>query len=236
VNLTNLIFPRLFLMGLWMATASGDAQTPSVQPYVLLSGSKLADSCPICGRPSIIVPLTGTFGLQLLDQNPLLTRYELTNILFHTGATSGLPYQVLGGGVYQVGGEVAVTQELFLNAEISNGSTIVNAMCVSTNGAVIQPWPKIQVQVDQTNGTAAQVYNLTLVAVPAPQVRSIRPDLQTDSVLLQWDENGSKFQLERAPNVAGPYSAVTPITTNSSFIDMGVLTNSARFFYRLQTF
>jgi len=212
------------------------AQTATPQLYTLLSGSQLTDDCPICDRIPIVVPLAGTFGLRMLDQNPLVTRYELLNILFSTSVTSGPQYQVVGTGVYQVGGEVAVSQQLFLNTIISNSFAGANALCESSNVPVTQPWPKIQIQVDQTNGTAAQVYHLALVAVPVPSVRSIVVDHQTSDVRLEWDASGSILQLERAPDVGGPYSALTPISTNSSFTDSGVLTNSQRFFYRLRPF
>lgn len=212
------------------------AQTTTTQLYKLLSGSQLTDDCPICDRIPIVVPLSGTFGLRRLDQNPILTRYELTNVSFTAGTTSSPQYQVLGSGTYEVGGEVAVYQQLFLNVAISNGVNAVNALCVSTNTPVTQLWPKIEVQVDQTNGTPAKVYHLALIAVPVPKIGSIVPDGQTGNVQLDWEATGANLQLERATDVLGPYSAVTPITTNASFIDIGVLTNSPRFFYRLQPF
>jgi hypothetical protein len=212
------------------------AQTTTAQLYTLLSGSQLTDDCPICDRIPIVVPLTGTFGLRRLDQNPISTSYELTNVSFTAGTTSSPQYQVWGTGIYQVGGEVAVSQQLFLNVAISNGVTAVNALCVSSNTPVTQPWPKIEIQVDQTNGTPAKVYHLALVAVPVPRIGSIVPDTKTGNVRLDWEATGATLQLERAKDVMGPYSAVTPISTNASFIDIGVLTNSPRFFYRLQAF
>jgi hypothetical protein len=227
---------KLFLVALWMAPLASWAQTPATTPYTLLSGSKLIEECLICGLPPTVVPLTGTFNLQWLSQTPVTTRYGLQNIFFHAGDTSGPQYEVTGSGVYQVGGEVAVMQELFLNTEISNLQSTVSALCVSTNGPVVQPWPKIQIQVDQTNGTAAQVFHLILVAVPVPQLFSIFPDVKSGDVQLDWAANGETVQVERAPDVLGPYSAVSPVTTNSFFNDVGALTNSSRFFYRLHPF
>lgn len=226
----------MLLWAVWITGSSVLAQNPTVQTYVLLSGSQLIDDCPICDRIPIVVPLAGNFGLELLDQSPLLTRYALTNIAFGAATTSGPPYQVIGSGVYQVGGEVAVSQELFLNAEISNSVASVNALCLSTNGAVSQPWPRIQIQADQTNGTITQVYHLTLVAVPAPEIRSITLDFGTGDVRLAWDDTGGAFQVQRAPELASTYFAVTKITTNSTFTDAGALTNSAQYFYRLRPF
>ncbi len=227
-----LALPSLLLTGIWLATSCGFAQTP----YVLVSGSQLTDDCPICGRPPITVPLIGSFDLQLSQQTPLETFYDLTNISFRSGATSGLPYQVFGSGTYQVGGEVALSQQLFLDTEITNGFSGVHALCTSTNAPVTQSWPKIQIHVDQTNGTPAQVYRLTLVAVPTPQITSIVPDLKTRDVRLDWNPNGGAFVVQRAYELIGPYSVVGSLSTNSSFTDVGVLTNATRFFYRLRPF
>ncbi len=217
------------------ATCRVAAQTNSSQPYTLLTGSQLVDDCPICGRPTILAPMTGTFDLHLLAQNPLFARFELRNISFHAGTNTGLEYKVTGSGIYQVGGEVAFMQNLFLDVWINNGFTTTEALCTNTNTGVRAPWPKIQVSVDQTNGTG-QVYHLDLVAIPVPAIRPTAVDFSSGNVRLQWDANGGEFQLERAPEIAGPYSALAPAMTNSSFTDVGVLTNQPRAFYRLRQF
>src|SRR5438045_9642210 len=114
-----LIPTGLLLLGVWMTGEAGFTQlSPSIRSYTLTKGSELVDDCPICGRPTILVPMTGSFALRFVDQNPVLTRYELLNISFHAGAAPGREYQVHGAGTYQVGGEVAVTQEVFLGVEI----------------------------------------------------------------------------------------------------------------------
>ena len=226
---------QMLLTGM-ASTTPAVAQSTNAQAYALVAGSQLVDDCPICGRPTILAPLTGTFTLSILDQNPLYTRYGLTAISFHAGAQTGAEYKVVGSGIYQIGGEVAVLQDLFLDVAIDNGSTMTKAQCVNTNRAVAQIWPKIEISVNQTNGTPGQVYYLTLNAVPVPKVYSFPPDLRTGNVRLQWDGNGGSFQVERAPGIDGPFSTVTPITTNSSFTDVGVLTNLAQVFYRVRQF
>ena len=174
--------------------------------------------------------------MSVLDQNPLYTRYELTDIAFHAAAQTGMEYKVTGSGIYQVGGEVAFLQDLFLDVAIDNGFTTTKAQCVNTNREVIQTWPKIEISVDQTNGTPGQVYYLTLDAVPVPTVYSSPPDLRSGNVHLEWGGNGGSFQVERASSIGGPFSTVTPITTNSSFTDVGVLTNYPQVFYRVRQF
>ena len=235
MNWRKLILQMLLLTGLMTATAAL-AQSANVQTYALVTGSQLVDDCPICARPTFLAPLTGTFTLTLLDQNPLYTRYELTDISFHAATQSGMQYKIAGTGVYQVGGEVALLQDLFLDVSINNGFTTTKALCVNTDRSVTQLWPKLAITVDQTNATPAQLYDLTLNAVPVPTVCSSPPDPRTGNVHLQWNANGATFQVERAPAIDGPFSAVTPMTTNSSFTDVGVLTNHSQVFYRLRQF
>jgi hypothetical protein len=227
---------RMMLVTCVVTATSAVAQSTNAQTYALVPGSQLVDDCPICERPTILAPLTGTFTLSVLDQNPLYTRYELTDISFHAGAQTGMEYKVVGSGIYQIGGEVAILQDLFLDIAIDNGFTTTKAQCVNTNRVMSQRWPKIEISVDQTNGTPGQVYYLALNAVPVPKVYSFPPDPRTGTVHLEWDGNGGSFQVERAPSIGGPFSAVTPITTNSSFTDDGVLTNHPQVFYRVRRF
>src|SRR5713226_9675284 len=120
-----------------MTCERGFAQfsTP-VRIYTLVSGSELVEDCPICDHVIIPVPLTGAFALRLVDQNPLFMRFELQNISFHAGAAPAREYQVLGGGTYQIGGEVAVAQDMFLDLEIDNGFAKTRALCVNGDRTV----------------------------------------------------------------------------------------------------
>jgi len=233
---TNLLLAGMLLTAFPAATCRVGGQTNTAQRYTLLAGSELIDDCPICGRPTIFAPMTGTFDLHLLDQNPLFARFELLNISFHAGTNAGLEYKVTGSGIYQVGGEVALVQNLFLDVWINNGFTNTQALCANTNSAVNEPWPKIQVSVDQTNGTPSRVYYLDLIAIPVPAIRLTSVDYRSGNARLDWDANGGKFEVERAPEVTGPYSTLAPATTNSSQTDVGVLTNQPHAFYRLRQF
>ncbi len=235
MNWRKVLLQMMLLPGA-VVTIPAVAQSTNAQIYTLIPGSELVDDCPVCGRPTILAPLTGTFTLSVLDQNPLYTRYELTDISFQAGAQTGTEYKVVGSGIYQIGGEVAILQDLFLDVAINNGFTTTRAQCVNTNRAVNQGWPKIEISVNQTNGTPTQVYYLTLIAVPVPKVYSFPLDPRTGSVHLEWDGNGGSFQVERALSIGGPFSTVSPTTTNTSFTDVGVLTNYPQVFYRLHQF
>src|SRR5512140_2301278 len=102
MNWRKVILRVLLLTGA-AAVMPAVAQSTKEQVYALVNGSELVDDCPMCGRPTILAPLSGTFTLRLLDQNPLYVRYQVTNISFHADAQTGTKYTVSGSGVYQIG-------------------------------------------------------------------------------------------------------------------------------------
>jgi hypothetical protein len=235
MKLRALTLTGLFL-GIFLA-ARGFAQLPdqATRIYTLISGSQLTDECPICDRMPIFVPMTGTFRLRFLGQGPLFTRYEIQEVSFHAGTNGGPEYWVSGLGTYQIGGEVGVFQDLFLDVQIDNGFETTSALCANGDRAAKQPWPAIRVTGGQTNGTLTKLYSLALVAVPALQFRAIIPERKTGNILLQWDSNGGQVQVERAGSVDGPYSPISSITKEQTYTDVGALTNRMRF-YRLRQY
>jgi hypothetical protein len=205
-----------------------------ITSYALLEGSDLTDDCLVCDRVTAPVPLRGAFQLLPLDSNPLFTRYQLTNIVFRITGTAGLTYEVVGSGIYQVGGEVALLQDLSLTVQINDGFT--NSLCLFTNAQaqVKSPWPEIQTEADQSNGTFLRLYRLKLNAAPAPQFRSVSIVSGTGTIRLEWQSFGSAVQLERSVAVEGPYAAIATNLTEQAFEDVGVLTKAAQYFYRLR--
>jgi len=156
----------LFIAG----TVTVFAQAPTTNrpwAYLLLDGSSLLDDCPICDRVAIEEPMRGTFALRLIEQNQLGSRYALEDISLTAGAR---PYVVKGSGTFEVGGEVALRQQMFLRVEIDDGRT--NRLCFFTNTspALNRAWPMIDSSLDQTNGTPGQVYHLRLAAAPVREI------------------------------------------------------------------
>lgn len=150
------------------APLAGHTATPSPLPwtYTLLPDSQLADSCDLCGRPTITVELNGTFRLRLLAEDPLFSTYAVEQAAFTAGTPGGNFYTATGTGLYRVGGEVALAQSLFLELWIHNGAS--NRLCYFTNtsSAVARRWPMLQVSVEQTNAEPLQHYALELAAAP----------------------------------------------------------------------
>src|SRR5262245_16317254 len=89
-----------------MTAAFAQTSTNQTLAYTLLEGSYLIDDCLICGRPTILWPMRGTFNLTLIEENPLFRRYAVRDIKFTT--QNDPPYAVAGQGTYQIGGEVAL--------------------------------------------------------------------------------------------------------------------------------
>ena len=156
---------------LMLAGTAAQAQAPTTNrpwAYLLLSDSTLTDECLVCGRPTILEPMRGTFQLRLLEYGPLSTRYALENISFTAG--SSRTYRISGSGTLQIGGEVALVQTMFLQLLIDDGFN--SKVCYFTNGpsGLTRPWPMLDVSVVQTNGTFTQQYSLRVTAAPVREI------------------------------------------------------------------
>ncbi len=136
--------------------------------YRLLPESHLVDDCLICGRPTIIRLIQGSFDLVRVEENPLFARYELRNISFATA--SGADYSVTGGGTYQFGGEVAVTQGMNLDTQIKTPDLTVARSFTNEQRFVTAPVPTIEIDLDQTEPNLLQFFRLHLVAVPVRDI------------------------------------------------------------------
>jgi hypothetical protein len=158
--------------GLLGTAALGQTSPRPESSYSLLSGSRLTDECPICDRIPIVVPLQGTFSLQLMEENPLYSIYAWNTIAWTAATPGGISYRITGHGLYQVGGEVALLQDLSLEVFIDNGWTNQRCFFTITNGTrqVPRAWPLLEITVDQTNGTEVQQYRLELVAAPVREI------------------------------------------------------------------
>jgi hypothetical protein len=167
-TMQSLVFGSLLV--LLVETPIEATSLGTVWKYVLLPGSELVDSCLICGRPDIVVPLRGAFQLRLTEENPLFSTYAVENFSCTAGEPAGSYYVVAGKGTHRIGGELALRQEMVLEVQIDNGYT--NTLCYLTNDspAVTRLWPMLEVGLDQTNGTLLQQFRLKLIAAPMHEI------------------------------------------------------------------
>lgn len=109
----------------WLGVSTADAQVPG-RPirFLLLDDSTYEVGCqPPCMCPVVAVnPVLGTMVFTRTASNPLFDTYTVSNVRWHMplgpeGAA------VTGSGTYIVGGEVAVTQHLTLELDVTGEPT-----------------------------------------------------------------------------------------------------------------
>jgi len=177
--------------------------------------------------------MTGTFRLVSEEDSPLFPLFEIRDIDFLAKSDLGF-YTVTGNGSYEIGGEVALAQNALISMDIL--SPLDDITCIATNSNELAPaaWPNIQLLLIQTNGTDYLTYELTLVATPkAMQITKMEIDTTSGNITLQWTTSG-KVQLERAEAVSGPYTVISPITSDVTFTDIAAYDAQKTCYYRLR--
>ncbi len=144
----------------WMSAADGWVR------HRLIEGSTFLEDCPICDRVSIPSPLRGSFDLRLEETNPLFTRHALRNIDWTTHDAGGGEVRIRGEGELEVGGEVAITQRLRLDVEVSLGGTNIARHFAQELGPVVRPWPNLAADVDAEERTLTQSFRIGLRSAP----------------------------------------------------------------------
>lgn len=125
----------------------------------------LTDDCTLCGRPTILVPLQGTFDLRLIDENPLFAHYAISHVDLVAGWGGEVWYRVRGEGEMTVGGEVALTQEWRLTLAVDNGDEVREVEFTHKEPAVERLWPMLEVVLDETD-PGLLIYRLEVAAAP----------------------------------------------------------------------
>ena len=98
-------------------------RAPCTVRYTLLEGSYFVDDCLICARPTIQLPLRGTFDLLPVQDAGTYIEYAVQNIDFTAGAGSGLERHITGKGTYVRFEEFALLQDMKLAVEIKDNYT-----------------------------------------------------------------------------------------------------------------
>lgn len=148
-----LVFPT-------MLAQSGPAR------HRLLEGSFLVDDCPPCGRPTIPQRLRGTHQLRRVAENPLFTRYALSDIDWQTSDAAGEAVRITGSGELTWGGEVALVQELRLHVTLATRATNVVRHFTNSTPFVTRPWPNLAADLTAEETTFTQVFHLSLRSIP----------------------------------------------------------------------
>jgi hypothetical protein len=146
------------------------AQTNSRLFYTLLDGSEFVDDCPVCGRPTILQPLRGTFELVLIQNTPPYTKYAVQNINFTASPGSSLERRITGNGTYERFEEFALIQRMTLATQTKDNYTNTTAFFTNAATVIPKPFPLIQVDLNQTNGTLLHTFSMHLLAAPIREI------------------------------------------------------------------
>jgi hypothetical protein len=154
----------------WLGfSVQAPAQLTNRVSYSLLQGSYFLDQCLICGRPDILEPLRGTFDLILLQNTPPFTKYAVQNLDFNTSPI-WIDRHLSGDGVYTRFEEVALLQDMTLSMQVKDTFTNQFAFFTNDTRSVQKPFPLIEVDLTQTNGTLVQTFSMHLVAAPVTEI------------------------------------------------------------------
>jgi hypothetical protein len=138
--------------------------------YTLLDGSYFIDECLVCGRPTIIQPLRGTFDLVLIQNTPPYIKYAVRNVDFTASPAWAGAVRITGGGTYVRFEEFALLQDMDLAVQVKDAFTNRLAYFTNDSASVEKHFPLIKINLTQTNGTLVQTFSLNLFAAPVREV------------------------------------------------------------------
>jgi hypothetical protein len=164
LKITRLTYPFLMILVAYVTAA----QNPITMHYTIVKGM-LIDECKICNKPVIPVQITGSFDLKLLSENPILIRYQITNLEAHS-LDQSISYQLCGSGYFDIQGEVALTQSLQLEATLMTPQTNRKVFMYQEPQKPERLFPMINVKIIETNGTDLSTIKLDFFAAPIREI------------------------------------------------------------------
>jgi hypothetical protein len=133
----------LVSVGLVCATAEASVV------YRLSRGSTYQEGCiaPCMCPVSMVGKIKGTFKLVQLTPTPLFTRYRVAKISWAVVNPNGeVVHMIRGHGIYQLGGEIALMQQLILDLSIDGADPVFfDSGLVPVESA----FPNISISVDR---------------------------------------------------------------------------------------
>ncbi len=163
--------------------------------YELKDGSIFIDDCEICGRPTIPVPVSGSFLMGEIDggPNPVVT-YRVDEVRI-SSTNPNFPYKVTGRGIYRQGGEVALLQRMELAVQVNDFSDVQLGADAGPPPVV---FPDLDVQLLHRNPAGPlHVFSLHLIASPSskPVPFFRRGDANGDAAVDLSDAVGTLYWL-----------------------------------------
>lgn len=135
--------------------------------YRLVEGSTLIDDCTICGRPTILVPIRGSFWLVPTGQDMWFSYFAIRCLWFKS-VFPGMEYKGRMEGTYEIGGDFALVHQMTLEGCINN---FENLKFDSGVAFPIVGFPWIEIDLLQVPpADPLHTFSMHLVAVPWPDV------------------------------------------------------------------
>lgn len=134
--------------------------------YEFIGQSVFIDECLICDRPVIPLPARGSFDLVLYEENPILARYHLFELNLRADTGSDESYLLTGEGEYEVGGEVALRQQLRLEVDVRAPTGLRSCVFTNDSPGVLRRWPMLRLKASEATGSDLSTYRLDLAAAP----------------------------------------------------------------------
>jgi hypothetical protein len=159
------------MTGLAMALAVVESGAMAgASQYRLIEGSEWVDDCPACGRPTSSLPIRGQFTMELVEETPIGSRYEMRDVTFHTGMGTEGDLRLSGTGFFEVGGEVALRQAMRLELRIEGLGEAFHRTFTNEITTVSRQWPMLDIALNDVEGTPFQTYRLVLRAAPLREI------------------------------------------------------------------
>lgn len=137
--------------------------------YELLEGSTFVDDCLPCMRPTIPVPIRGTFLLGEIEGPPNPISTYVVDAVDFSSTDEPQSYRLTGWGFYRQGGEVALSQFMSLELAVIDPSGAANegAILANDDPKVPAKFPEIEIELAHKNPVSdLHVYSLRILARP----------------------------------------------------------------------
>lgn len=134
--------------------------------YILTESSAFLNDCEICGRPTFLLPMRGTFDLIFEGSANRYDFYSFTNINFDFTDQNKQTNHVSGTGSAKIGGDFAFTEVVNWKVTISNSETNETISMTNSSKGVFSAWPALKFDLREETKSFFRVYKINLQASP----------------------------------------------------------------------
>ena len=175
--------------------------------------------CPLTPE----MPMRGTYGLTLIDSNPLFDTYEVSQVNLIYSPSPEVDVHITGSGTYTIGGEVAFLQRLELDLNIGDEPTH-HFDSSWTSGA--NEFPAINITVSM-NGIFCYDEVLVIQSKPLPKDEIVNYKLLGDSTFQQGCFDPCDCLLELEQPLVGAFG-LTPLLDYGTYQEFAVVNVSLK--------